>query len=102
MKFVAFSFLLLSAISVIFPVGESTGLPGQSRYSVNLPKQSSNLDDVLQRKIAVLESVSGGPLIRGTGLLSLESKEIKLDEWEKRSLFHRIREWFAHLFAQWL
>ncbi len=64
-KFVEFSFLLLSSISVIFHVGESSGLSGQGRTSVNLPKQSSNLDDVFQRKIAILESVSGGPLIKG-------------------------------------
>ncbi len=31
-----------------------------------------------------------------------ESNEIKLNEWEKRPVYHRIREWFAHLFARLL
>jgi cardiolipin synthase len=31
-----------------------------------------------------------------------ESDQIKWEEWEKRPLFPRIREWFAHLFVQWL
>jgi len=25
-----------------------------------------------------------------------------LDEWEKRPLFQRIREWFAPLFSRWM
>ena len=31
-----------------------------------------------------------------------ESDEIRLEEWEKRPLFPRIREWFGHLFSHWL
>jgi len=31
-----------------------------------------------------------------------ESHEIRLEEWKKRPLLSRIREWFAHLFAHWL
>jgi cardiolipin synthase len=31
-----------------------------------------------------------------------ESDEIKWEEWKKRPLFPRIREWFAHLFSHWL
>jgi len=32
----------------------------------------------------------------------VESDQIKWEEWKKRPLFPRIREWFAHLFAHWL
>ncbi len=31
-----------------------------------------------------------------------ESDEIRLDEWKKRPLLPRIKEWVAHLFARWL
>jgi cardiolipin synthase len=31
-----------------------------------------------------------------------ESHEIRLDEWETRPLFPRIKEWFAHQFERWL
>ncbi len=31
-----------------------------------------------------------------------DSRQIRLDEWEKRPLFQRIREWFAHLFSHWM
>ncbi|MEI6314819.1 MAG: phospholipase D-like domain-containing protein, partial [Syntrophus sp. (in: bacteria)] len=31
-----------------------------------------------------------------------ESHQIKQEEWEKRSLFSKIREWIAHLFIRWL
>jgi cardiolipin synthase A/B len=31
-----------------------------------------------------------------------ESDQIQWEEWKKRPLFQRIREWFAHLFAHWL
>ncbi len=31
-----------------------------------------------------------------------ESDQIKWEEWRKRPLFPRIREWFAHLLARWL
>jgi cardiolipin synthase len=31
-----------------------------------------------------------------------ESSEIQREKWEKRSLFTRIREWFAHLFSHWM
>jgi cardiolipin synthase len=31
-----------------------------------------------------------------------ESDEIKWEEWKKRPLFPRIREWFAHLFSHWM
>jgi len=31
-----------------------------------------------------------------------DSRHIQLDEWEKRPLLPRIREWFVHLFSQWL
>lgn len=31
-----------------------------------------------------------------------ESVQIRSEEWKKRPLFPRIREWFAHLFARWL
>jgi hypothetical protein len=31
-----------------------------------------------------------------------ESDEIRLDTWQGRPLWPRIREWFAHLFARWL
>jgi cardiolipin synthase A/B len=30
------------------------------------------------------------------------SHEIRLEEWEKRPLLNRMREWFAHQFARWL
>jgi cardiolipin synthase len=30
------------------------------------------------------------------------SRQIQLDEWEKRPLFQRIREWFAPLFSHWM
>jgi len=32
----------------------------------------------------------------------LESHEIKREEWQERSLFSQLREWFAHLFDHWL
>jgi cardiolipin synthase len=31
-----------------------------------------------------------------------ESDEIKWEEWKKRPLFPRIREWFAHIFSRWM
>jgi cardiolipin synthase len=31
-----------------------------------------------------------------------DSIQIQLDEWEKRPLFQRIREWFAPLFSRWM
>ncbi len=31
-----------------------------------------------------------------------ESDQVTLEEWKKRPLFPRIREWLAHLFARWL
>jgi cardiolipin synthase len=31
-----------------------------------------------------------------------QSKEITLEEWSRRPLYPRIREWIAHLFMQWL
>ena len=31
-----------------------------------------------------------------------KSDQVKLDEWRKRPLFPRIREWLAHLFSHWL
>ena len=31
-----------------------------------------------------------------------DSRQIQLDEWEKRPLFQTIREWFMHLFSQWM
>ena len=31
-----------------------------------------------------------------------ESNEIRLEEWEKRPLLNRIKEWFAHQFERWL
>ena len=31
-----------------------------------------------------------------------ESDEVRLDEWEKRPLLPRVKEWVAHLFAHWL
>jgi cardiolipin synthase len=31
-----------------------------------------------------------------------ESDQIQREEWKKRPLLPRIREWFAHLFARWL
>jgi cardiolipin synthase A/B len=31
-----------------------------------------------------------------------ESDRVKLEEWRKRPLFPRIREWLAHLFSRWL
>jgi len=31
-----------------------------------------------------------------------DSRQIQLDEWEKRPLFQTIREWFMHLFFQWM
>lgn len=31
-----------------------------------------------------------------------DSKQIKWDEWQKRSLFPKIREWFVNLFVRWL
>jgi cardiolipin synthase len=31
-----------------------------------------------------------------------ESDQIQWEEWKKRPLFQRIREWFAHLFSHWL
>jgi cardiolipin synthase len=31
-----------------------------------------------------------------------ESDQIQWEEWKKRPLFSRIREWFAHLFVHWL
>ncbi len=31
-----------------------------------------------------------------------ESDEIRLEEWKKRPLLDRIKEWFAHRFARWL
>jgi cardiolipin synthase len=30
------------------------------------------------------------------------SRQIQWDEWEKRPLFQRIREWFTHLFSHWM
>jgi cardiolipin synthase len=30
------------------------------------------------------------------------SRQIQLDEWEKRPLFQRIRTWFVHLFSSWM
>ena len=30
------------------------------------------------------------------------SRQIRLDEWEKRPLFQRIREWFAPIFFRWM
>jgi len=30
------------------------------------------------------------------------SRQIKWEEWKKRPLFPKIREWFVHLFARWL
>ncbi len=32
----------------------------------------------------------------------VESHEIKREEWQERSLFSQLREWFAHLFDHWL
>jgi cardiolipin synthase A/B len=32
----------------------------------------------------------------------VESHEIKWEEWKERPLFLKMREWFAHLFVQWL
>jgi len=32
----------------------------------------------------------------------VESDQIQWEEWKKRPLFTRIREWFAHLFSHWL
>ena len=31
-----------------------------------------------------------------------DSRQIQWDEWEKRPLFQRIREWFVHLFSHWM
>ncbi len=31
-----------------------------------------------------------------------ESDQIQWDEWKKRPLFRRIREWFAHIFSHWM
>ncbi len=31
-----------------------------------------------------------------------ESDEIRLEEWKKRPVFNRIKEWFAHQFRRWL
>jgi cardiolipin synthase len=31
-----------------------------------------------------------------------ESDEIRLEEWEKRPVLNRIKEWFAHRFKRWL
>ena len=31
-----------------------------------------------------------------------ESEQIQWEEWKKRPLFQRIREWFAHLFVRWM
>ena len=31
-----------------------------------------------------------------------ESKEILLEQWKKRPLSERLKEWFARLFAHWL
>jgi len=31
-----------------------------------------------------------------------DSRQIQWDEWEKRSLLPRIREWFLNLFVRWL
>jgi cardiolipin synthase len=30
------------------------------------------------------------------------SRQIQWDEWKKRPLFQRIREWFVHLFFHWM
>ena len=31
-----------------------------------------------------------------------ESDQIQWEEWKKRPLFPRIRDWFAHLFSHWM
>ena len=31
-----------------------------------------------------------------------DSRQIQWDEWKKRPLFQRIREWFTHLFSHWM
>ncbi len=31
-----------------------------------------------------------------------ESDQITWEEWEKRTVFPRMREWFAHLFSHWM
>jgi cardiolipin synthase len=31
-----------------------------------------------------------------------ESDQIQWEEWKKRPLFPRIREWFAHIFSRWM
>ncbi len=31
-----------------------------------------------------------------------ESNQVTLEEWRNRTMFRRLREWFAHLFARWM
>ena len=86
---------------------------------------------MLQRYSAVIESVSGSPLTNGNMdfwsfssndevnavILSrefaaemekmfardiAESHEIRLEEWKKRPVLNKIKEWFAHQFERWL
>ena len=50
---------------------------------------------ILSREFAVeMEKMFAGDLA--------ESDEIRWQEWKKRPLLPRIKEWFSHLFAHWL
>ena len=50
---------------------------------------------ILSREFAMeMEKMFAGDLA--------ESDQIRWEEWKKRSLRLKIREWFSHLFARWL
>lgn len=50
---------------------------------------------ILSREVAIeMEKMFAGDLA--------ESDQIQWEEWKKRPLFPRVREWFAHLFVHWL
>jgi cardiolipin synthase len=101
--------------------------PEKSKVLMGRLKRSVAPTDMLQRHSAVIESVSGSPLTNGNMdfwsfssndevnavILSREfaaemgkmfardiavSHEIRLEEWGKRPMLNRIKEWFAHQF----
>ena len=68
--------------------------------STNLDYWSLLSDDevnavILSQEVAIeMEKMFAGDLV--------ESDQIQGEEWEKRPLYQRIREWIAHLFSHWM
>ncbi len=85
--------LLHAKTAVIDEVWSTVGSTNMDSWSFLSDDEVNAL--ILSREFArEMEKMFAGDLA--------ESDQIQWEEWKKRPLFPRIREWFAHLFSHWM